>query len=109
MNTVRRSAALASFALLALPSAAAPESVRIYESGELSPDRYQIVARLWVDSARSAFRVPGHTDAVAAVAGLKAEAARRGADALTNVTCLVDDRPYGGGPHFCYGLAIRRK
>ena len=43
-----------------------------------------------------------------AVAALKAEAAKRGANALTNLACLVDDAPFPGTkPHFCYALAIR--
>lgn len=109
MRTVRRYVVLASLALPALPLLAAQEGMRVYESGELSPHRYQVVARLWVDSPRSAFQVPGHADAAAAVAELKAEAARRGADALANVTCLADSRPFWGGPHFCYALGIRLK
>jgi hypothetical protein len=100
---------LASTALLTLPAAAAPEGLRIYEAGELAPDRYQVVARLWVDTARSAFQVRGHADAAAAVTELRAEAVRRGADGLANVTCLTDDSPLWGGPHFCYALAIKVK
>lgn len=89
---------------------AASEDVRIYEPGTLTPDRYQIVGRLWVDSWRSALEVPTHAARAEAVAALKAEAAQRGANALTNVSCLMDDAPLpGSGPHFCYALAIRAK
>lgn len=108
MKTVRRYAVLTSFALLTLP-ATAQEGMRVYEPGELAPDRYDVVARLWVDSLRSAFRVPGHADAAAAVTELRAEAAQRGAQALTNVSCLADHSPLWGGPHFCYALAIKLK
>lgn len=93
--------------LLAAPAVAAPEDMRVYAPGELAPNRYRVVARLWVDAPRSAFRVPGHSDAASAVSELKAEAARRGADALANVSCLADGSPLWGGPHFCYALGIR--
>jgi len=89
---------------------ASPDDVRVYEPGTLTADRYQIVARLWVESWRSAFQVPTHAARAEAVDALKAEAARRGANALTNVSCLLDDAPFPGSrPHFCYGLAITAK
>lgn len=86
---------------------AAPEEVSVVEPGTLTAGRYETRARLWVDAWRSSFQVPTHDDRAAALAELKAEAARRGANALTNVTCLVDDRPLLHRPHFCYALAIR--
>lgn len=103
-------AGLMVFALLASSvTVAAPEEVRIVEPDTLTSDRYQIVARLWVDTWRSAFQIPTHDDQAAALAELKAEAVRRGANALTNVACLVDDKPLLSRPHFCYALAIRVK
>ena len=96
--------------MLAPAAGAAPDEVRIYEPGNLTRDRYEIVTRLWVESWRSAFHVPSHADRPAAIAGLKAEAARLGANALTNVACLADDSPlWGSSPHFCYALAIKVK
>ncbi|OGA45256.1 MAG: hypothetical protein A3F74_26840 [Betaproteobacteria bacterium RIFCSPLOWO2_12_FULL_62_58] len=110
MNTICRYAALALFAMLVPAAGAAPGEVRIYEPGQLTRDRYEIVTRLWVESWRSAVQIPGHADQPAAIAGLKSEAARLGANALTNVACLVDDGAlWGRGPHFCYALAIRLK
>lgn len=89
---------------------AAPEDVRIFEPGMLTRDRYEIVSRLWVESWRSAFQVPTHAERADALVALKAEAARRGANALTNVACLKDDAPLPwSAPHFCYALAIRVK
>lgn len=102
-------AGLTVFALLAPSVIAAQEEVRVVEPGTLAPDRYQIVARLWVDSWRSAFQVPTHDDRAAALAELKAEATRRGANALTHIACLLDDKPLFNRPHFCYALAIRVK
>jgi hypothetical protein len=108
MNARFRCAALVLGLSLTLPVAAS-EGMRVYEPGELAPHRYQVVARLWVESWRSAFEMPGHADVAAAVAELKAEAARRGADALANVSCLADGGRIWGGPHVCYALAIKLK
>jgi len=95
-------------AVLASAAGAAPQDIRVYEPGTLTRDRYEIVKRLWVESWRSAIYIPGRTDQAAAIAAMKDEAMRRGANGLTNVACLVDDRPvWGSGPHFCYALAIR--
>jgi hypothetical protein len=95
---------------LTTTAVAAPDEVRIYEPGTLTSDRYQIVARLWVESWRSAFQVPTHAARAEAVEALKAEAVQRGANALTNLSCLTDDAPFpGSGPHFCYALAVRTK
>jgi hypothetical protein len=107
MNALVRCGALLS--MLLIPAAiAAPEDVRIYEPGMLTRDRYEIVGRLWVDSWRSAFEVPTHAERSEAIAALRSEAAQRGANALTNVACLVNDAPLAwSGPHFCYALAIR--
>lgn len=110
MSRSRRCAALFALSTLqGLPAAAAPDDPRVYEAGELAPGRYEVVGRLWVDGARSAFSVPAHADAAAAVSELKTEAARRGADGLVNVACFTDGGTLWGGPHFCYALAVRRK
>ena len=94
--------------LMSSMAMAAPDEVRIYEPGMLARDRYEIVTRVWVGSWRSAFHIPTHAERADAVAALKAEAAKRGANALTNLACLVDDAPFPGTkPHFCYSLAIR--
>ena len=109
MKSVRNVAAVVLFAALTSAASAAPEDVTIIEPATLTGDRYEIVTRLWVESWRSAFQIPGHADQAAAISELKAEAARLGAHALTNLTCLVDDKPLWTGAHFCYALAIRVK
>jgi hypothetical protein len=76
----------------------------------LTRDRYEIVNRLWVESWRSAVYIPGHADQTVAIAAMKDEAMRHGANALTNIACLADNSPlWGSGPHLCYALAIRVK
>lgn len=110
MKSVYVCVVLALLAALTSVAVAAPEEIKIYEPGILTRDRYEIVTRLWVESWRSAFHVPSHADQPAAIAGLRAEAARLRANALTNVACLADDSPlWGSGPHFCYALAIKVK
>lgn len=110
MKIVHGCAVSVLLAALTVTANAAPDDIRIYDPGILTRDRYQIVARLWVESWRSAFQVPTHADRAAAIAALKAEAVQRGANGLTNVACLADDKPFwGSDPHFCYALAIRVK
>ena len=87
--------------------------LRIYALGEIDASRYEVVARLWGDSWRSAFRVPTFPDQDQAIAALDAEAARRGADGLVNVSCLDQGRwkwSSNTEPAFlCYGIAIRAR
>ena len=90
-------------------TALAGAPLRTFDATQLTPDRYTIVRRVWVDSPRSAFFVPWHEDSAAALAELSAEAAEAGADALTNVVCLADRRAKFQPGYFCYGLAIRLK
>ena len=81
--------------------------LRVFDATELTPDRYTIVKRLWVETWRPAFRIPGHTDSGAAIAALTAEAASLGADGVTNLVCLNDGRAWFDRNYYCYGVAIR--
>ena len=80
-----------------------------FDATQLTPDRYTIVRRLWVDSWRTAFDVPTHAESSAAIAQLSDEAVKAGADALTNVVCLNDERAWFKGGYFCYALAVKLK
>ena len=80
-----------------------------FDGTQLSPDRYTVVSRLWVDSWRTVFDVPVHADSSAALAQLSDEAVRLGANALTNVVCLNDERAWYKTGYFCYALAIKLK
>ncbi len=84
----------------------APE-IRIYKLGELTPSQYEVVSRPWVDSWRSAFWVPTYPSEEQAIAALRTEAARRGADALMNVGCLNQGSPNAEPAILCYGIGIR--
>ncbi len=87
--------------------------LKTYALGEIDASRYEVVARLWGDSWRSAFWVPTFPDQDQAVAALHTEAARRGADGLVNVNCLDQGRwtwSSNTEPAFlCYGIAIRAR
>lgn len=81
--------------------------MKMYRLGDASVGPYEVVSRPWVDSTRSALRLPTFPTEEQAIAALRTEAARRGADGLLNVTCLDQNRP-GAEPAFlCYGIGIK--
>ena len=102
--------ALAICAAPGLGAAAQAGAPRVYQVGEITPDRYRVIERIWVDSLRTAFWVPTHADQRAAIDAVMSEAARLGADGVVNLHCLNDR---GGFPplagHFCYANAIKLK
>ena len=106
------SAAAGVLLAVAAASAAAQEvargaPLRVFDATELTPDRYTVVRRLWVETARSAFWIPAHSDSGAAIAALADQATRLGADAVINLTCLNDQRAWRNRGYFCYGVAIK--
>lgn len=90
-------------------SAAEPEaSLRVFDAGELSLDRYTVVKRLWTGELRASFWVPAYDDAATAIAALTSKAKSLDADGVINLHCLNDNTGWGGG-YICYGLAIKLK
>jgi hypothetical protein len=89
------------------PAAQAP--LRVFDATELTPDRYTVIKRIWVESWQSAFWIPTHTDSAGAIAALSDEASRAGADAVTDLVCLNDARAWLNRGYFCYGLAVKLK
>jgi len=85
--------------------------VRVYDSGQLTQEKYEVVRRLWMDSWRTAFWVPNHSSKAEGIAALRAEAARLGANGLINVDCLDQGQftwSWSSEPAIlCYGNAIR--
>jgi hypothetical protein len=85
--------------------------VKVYKARELANYQYEVVSHIWVDSWRTAFWTPTYPSEEEAVASLRAEAARLGADGLVNVACF----DAGGSTWFrsdkptlqCYGNAVR--
>ena len=58
-----------------LPWAAEVAPVRVYDTGELTLDRYTVVERLWTGTWRATFWVPTHDDPASAIAALTSKAA----------------------------------
>jgi hypothetical protein len=100
-------AALAAGAIPALAGEADPP-VRIFDTGELTLDRYTVIERLWTGTWRAAFWIPAHRDASSAIDALTAQAADLGADGVINLHCVNDAGGISRG-YYCYGLAIRLK
>lgn len=85
--------------------------VKVYGASELATNEYQVVSRLWLDSWRTGYHVPTYATQDEAIAALRAEAGRLGADGLINVFCLDQGGSTwarGSAPAIlCYGNAIR--
>jgi len=76
-------------------------SVKVYDAGELPPNRYTVIKRLWTQDWQSMFWLPTYTDAGSAVSVVTKEAAALGADGVVNLNCVKDGR------YYCYALAIK--
>ena len=89
---------------------AAADGVPVYDATQVAFDGYVIIKRIGIEDWRSAFRLRGHADLATARQAIVNEAARLGADAVTNLTCFDQTdalfKPLG---YFCYGNAIRAK
>lgn len=99
---------LASFVPAARAQDTTRAAVRVFDAGELTLDRYEVIERLWTGTWRASFRVPTHDDASLAIAALTSKATDLGADGVVNLHC-VNDRGGWGGAYYCYGLAIKLK
>jgi uncharacterized protein YbjQ (UPF0145 family) len=88
-------------------------AVKIYGPAQLLQGKYETIKPLWSGSWRSAFWVPTYRTAKEGIAALQTEAAKLGANGLTNVACYQDNKgqsplPWGSEPVFiCYGRAVR--
>src|SRR5260370_8352300 len=82
------------------------EHVKVYTPAQLRQGEYEAVARLWVETWRPRFWVPGYSSPKDGIAALQDKAAALGANGLINVDC------YGDGGLFSFGsqsLASYRK
>ena len=106
----KRIATLTAAALIALlPACAATQSgVKIYSPAQLRQGEYDTVARLWVDSWRTAFWVPIYSSRENGIAALQDKARALGANGLINVACYGDTGWFSKSEAFtCYGKAIK--
>lgn len=96
------------WAVVASSACAQDRPIRIFDTGELTLDRYTVVERLWTGTWRASFWVPTHDDPSSAIAALTSKAADLGADGVVNLHCVNDSGGFGSG-YYCYGLAIKLK
>ena len=82
--------------------------LRVFDAGELTLNRYDVIKRLWTGALRASFWIPSYDDAGTAISALTSEARSLGADGVVNLHCLNDRGGWGGG-YTCYGLAIKLK
>ena len=107
-NRIACLATLAAAVLSACASTTKSEDVKIYSPAELKQGDYQTVARIWMDSRRTALWVPTYASREKGMAALKDKAASLDANGLINVDCYGDSGLFGGSEAFtCYGKAIR--
>ena len=84
--------------------------VPIYDPTQIPFDRYTVMKRIWVESWRSAFWIPGERDEAAAQQALLSEAARLNADGVITLKCLDQtDSLFKRRGYYCYGNAIKLK
>ena len=107
----KRIASLAAAVLTAALYACATtktEDVKIYSPAQLKQGDYETVKRIWVDTWRTAFRVPTDSSRDDGIAALRDKAASLDANGLINVDCYGDSGLFGGSVAYtCYGKAIR--
>ena len=109
-NMKKRIAALAllSAAVLSACATTKAEDVKIYSPAQLKQGEYQNVARIWVESWRTALWVPTYSTRDDGVAALRDKAASLDANGLINVDCYGDSGLFGGSQTYtCYGKAIK--
>lgn len=114
----RSSTAIALAALLAAgaPMAAAQgkaapagaHAIPIHESVTSTTSRYEIVRRLWTESWRSPFAVPGYASHEEAVAAFREHAASLGGNGVINFGCYRLPGVFGSGSRLaCNGTIVR--
>ena len=104
LPTILRCAAV--LAMAASTGCAQNPALRVYDTGELTLDRYTIVERLWTGTWRASVWVPTHDDPGSAIAAITSKAADLGADGVVNLHCVNEAGGFGSG-YYCYGLAIK--
>jgi hypothetical protein len=88
---------------------AAPE-VPIYDPTQVALNGYTVVERVGVQGWRAAFGIPGHATLEDARSAVLADAARAGADGVTDLVCMSrTDSLFKPSGYYCYANAIRLK
>jgi hypothetical protein len=85
------------------------EDVKVYTPAQLRQGEYETVKRLWVETWRTPFWVPGYSSPKDGIEALQDKAAGLGANGLINVDCYGDKGffSFGSESFTCYGKAIK--
>ena len=87
---------------------AGPQAIPIYESVTSTRMRYEIIKRLWTESWRSLFTVPGYESREQAMAAFREHAASLGGNGVINFGCYQLPAVFGTGSRFaCNGTVVR--
>lgn len=90
------------------PAPADPQAVPVYESVTDTIRRFEIVKRLWTESSRSLFAVPGYETREQAVAAFREQAVGLGGNGVVNFGCYRLPGAFGGGTRLaCNGTIVR--
>lgn len=81
--------------------------VEVYRSMQLTPSRYTVVKRIWIDDWRSNTTYPSFDGEQAGIDAMKREAAKVGANGIMNVICLDPSSGKAKGKLLCYGDAVK--
>ena len=88
----------------------APSAVPIYDATQVALGGYVVVERVGLRGWSSAFSVPGYATEDEARGAVLGDAARLGADAVTNLVCMSQtDRLFKPAGYYCYANAIKLK
>jgi len=89
------------------PPAAAtdPDKVTVHESVASAPVRYEVVTRLWIESWRSALRVPAYGSVEQGAADFRQQAASRGGNGVINFGCYPTAP--GSSAFHCNGTVVK--
>src|SRR3981189_3906072 len=83
--------------------------VKVSTPAQLRQGEYETVKRLWVETWRTPFWVPGYSSREDGIAAMRDKAAGLGANGLINVDCYGDKGffSFGSESFVCYGNAIK--
>ena len=90
------------------PAPTDPQAIPVYESVTPTTRRFEIVKRIWTESSRSLFVVPGYESHEQAVAAFREHAIGLGGDGVVNFGCYRLPGAFGGGTRLaCNGTIVR--
>jgi hypothetical protein len=81
--------------------------VEVYRSMQLTPSRYTVVKRIWIDDWRSNVGYPTFDGEQAGIDAMKREAAKVGANGIMNVICLDPSSGKSKDGLLCYADAVK--